>query len=121
MIPMTPISHFAINVDDFEAAKSFYQQAFSWEYQKWGPPGFVQIVEDGQVVGAIQRRRELEPGLRLNAFECTIAVPDVDATAAAIVSAGGRILLPKAVIPTVGALIFAADPSGNVFGAMQYD
>jgi predicted enzyme related to lactoylglutathione lyase len=33
---------------------------------------------------------------------------------------GGRILMPKSTIPGVGELVFLADPSGNVTGAMRY-
>jgi predicted enzyme related to lactoylglutathione lyase len=118
---MNPISHFAINADDIEATRAFYEQTFGWRFQPWGPPGFLQIFVGDQLVGALQRRRELEPGLRLNAFECTIGVADVAATVVAAEQAGGRILMPPVRIPGVGTLAFASDPSGNVFGAMQYE
>ena len=37
------------------------------------------------------------------------------------VSAGGRVTVPKSVIPTVGALVRFLDPEGNDIGAMAYD
>ena len=46
---------------------------------------------------------------------------DVDATAAAVTAAGGRIVMPRTTIAGVGHLIFFTDPGGNVVGAMQYD
>jgi predicted enzyme related to lactoylglutathione lyase len=118
------IAHFAINADDVERARGFYENVFGWSARAWGPPGFYQLRAagdpDGPVLGAVQRRRELAPGLRLNAFECTIGVEDVDAVAAAVLANGGRILMERADIPGVGSLIFFADPEGNVAGAMQY-
>ncbi len=41
-------------------------------------------------------------------FECTIA-------------AGGRVLMETTTIAGVGHLVWLADPSGNVVGAMTYD
>jgi uncharacterized protein len=56
-----------------------------------------------------------------NCSECTISVADVDATAAAVVARGGTVVMPKATIPTVGALIYFTDTEGNRVGAMRYD
>ena len=117
------LSHFAINADDLARARRFYERAFGWTFKPWGPPDFFQISTGGDsgVQGALQRRRELIPGQRTNAFECTISVPDVDEAAAAIRANGGRILMEKTVIAGVGELIFFADPEGNIAGAMHYD
>ena len=54
-------------------------------------------------------------------FECTFAVDDVDAVAAAVVAAGGTILMERTTITGVGDLIWIADPAGNAVGAMRYD
>jgi predicted enzyme related to lactoylglutathione lyase len=48
-------------------------------------------------------------------------VVDVDATAAAVTAAGGRIVMPRTTIAGVGHLIFFTDPAGNVAGAIQDD
>lgn len=121
----SPVAHFAINADNVERAQKFYGKAFGWRFEPWGPPGFFMIDmgrgSEGDLKGSLQQRRELVPGLKLNGFECTIAVPDVDAALAAVIANGGTILMPKAVIPTVGQLFFFRDPEGNVAGAMQYD
>ena len=57
----------------------------------------------------------------MTGFECTISVEDVDAIAKAVEANGGKIIMPKVTIPTVGRLIFFQDPEGNVAGAMHYD
>jgi uncharacterized protein len=106
-------------------ARSFYEKVFGWRFEAWGPPGFFQIANatggTPGPLGALQKRRELIPGVPTVGFECTVAVADVDAVAAAVVANGGTILIPKVLIPTVGHLIFFRDPEGNAVGAMQYD
>jgi len=72
------------------------------------------------VQGALQGRRELVKGQRVG-FECTFAVASIDDTEQAVLAAGGKVVMARAVIPTVGTLMFFADLDGNVFGAMQYD
>lgn len=119
-VPMSdPLRHFAINCDDVERAKRFYESVFQWKFNAWGPPGFY-VTQDAGAMGAIQQRREIVPGVRQN-FECTFGVADLDATATAIESMGGTIVMPKVTIPTVGTLLFFRDPEGNIAGAMQYD
>jgi len=123
--PATNIAHFAINADDVDRAQRFYERVFGWRFEAWGPPGFL-LAHTGTerepgIQGALQKRRELIPGQRTIAYECTIGVADVDAVAAAVVANGGTIIIPRTLIPTVGHLIFFRDPEGNVAGAMQYD
>jgi predicted enzyme related to lactoylglutathione lyase len=71
--------------------------------------------------GSLQGRRELVPGKPTIGFECTIAVPSIDDTAAAVLAAGGKVVMQKSIIVGVGALMFFEDTEGNVFGAIQPD
>ena len=119
------LAHFAINADDVDAARRFYEAVFAWRFSPWGPPGFFQIQtgdEPGDgVLGALQQRRDLVPGTRTVGFECTFSVDDVDAVARRVVAEGGQIVMDKTTIVGVGDLIWVRDPAGNVFGAMRYD
>jgi predicted enzyme related to lactoylglutathione lyase len=115
------LTHFAINAHDVERARRFYESVFAWRFEAWGPPDFYRIDAGRGPGGALQRRRELIPGQPLIGYECTIAVEDVDATEAAVVAAGGRILMAKTTIAGVGDLIFFADPEGNAVGAIRPD
>lgn len=117
------ISHFAINADEVERARGFYERVFGWEFTAWGPPDFYQIATgDGEPVGgALHKRRDIVAGRPIHGFECTIAVDDVDAVAKSVVDAGGRIVMEKSVITGVGELIFFEDTEGNIAGAMRYD
>jgi len=119
------LAHFAINADDLDRARKFYEKSFGWKFQPWGPPGFFLITTDGKkdpgVRGAMQQRRELIKGERMNGFECTISVPDIDRAISSIQANGGTIVMNKAILPNIGTLIFFKDPEGNIAGAMQYD
>jgi uncharacterized protein len=117
---MTPaIAHFAINADDVEASLRFYGALFGWEFEAYGPPGFFRMEREAGPIVALQQRRDLG-GVRMTGFECTVAVDDVDAVAAAVSANGGRVVMERTTIPGVGDLIFFEDPAGNVAGAIQY-
>lgn len=126
---MTPapghLAHFAINADDTAAARRFYGAVFGWTFTPWGPPDFFHVrTADGSAPAAeaaLQARRNLAPGLRTTGFECTVAVEDVDAVLAAVRAGGGEVLMERTTISGVGDLVWFADPSGNVVGAMRYD
>ncbi|MGD9691275.1 MAG: VOC family protein [Phycisphaerales bacterium] len=120
------LSHFAVCVDDDARARAFYEKAFGWGFQPYGPPGFYLVETNGPgkggpVRGAMQKRFEIVPGVMLSGYECTIDVQDIDAASRAIEKAGGKILMPKAAIPHVGTLIRFRDTEGNVVCAMQYE
>ena len=119
-----PLAHFAINADDVERARSFYEQVFGWKFTAWGPPDFFQIdagVGDGAPQGALQARRALDEGGPTRGFECTIAVDDVQAVIAAVTAGGGKVLMDPTTITGVGELVFVEDTEGNIVGAMRYD
>jgi len=117
------LAHFAINADDVQRAKRFYEKVFGWTFNAWGPPNFYIIASGGEsdVRGALQKRRELVPGQRTIGYECTIGVTSIDDTAKAVTANGGKTIMQKSIIVGVGALMFFQDPEGNVFGAMQFD
>jgi len=122
---MNTLSHIAINADDVPASRAFYRETFGWQFSAWGPPGFYRVEADDPrgpgVTAALQQRRQLLADQPTTGFECTIAVDDVHQVEHAALAAGGRLLMPTAAIASVGHLIWLADPSGNVVGAMQYD
>jgi hypothetical protein len=123
---MSQVAHFAINADDVDRALRFYQKVFGWKFQAYGPPGFYMVDEKSAKTavplrGALQKRREIVPGIPMRGFECTISVDDINATNAAIEKNGGKIVMPICALAGVGQLLFFQDPEGNIAGAMQYD
>ncbi|MDR3704107.1 MAG: VOC family protein [Candidatus Sulfopaludibacter sp.] len=123
---MSQVAHFAINADDLPRARRFYENVFGWRFQAWGPPGFYMIDSESAPMsvalrGSLQQRRELVPGLRTNAFECTISVNDIQKAADAVVANGGTIVMQVCTLAGIGRLFFFQDPDGNQAGAMHYD
>ena len=119
------LSHFAINADDLPRARRFYEKVFGWQFEPWGPPGFYLLhtgtPQEPGIQGALQQRRELLPGQRMIGYECTIGVDSADAIADLAQANGGKVVMAKTIIPTVGELVWLQDPEGNVFGAMKYE
>jgi hypothetical protein len=110
------LTHFAINADDIPATRGFYEALYGWRFTE-AFPGFWRTTDAGPAIGAVQGRRTFG---RDAGLEVTFAVADADAAAATAERHGGRVLMPRSEIPGVGELVFLADPSGNVTGAMRY-
>ena len=72
-------------------------------------------------MGSIQQRRQLLEDAPTLGFECTFGVDDVDLTRERVIAAGGKVLMDKATIPSVGHLLAFEDPGGNPALVMQYD
>jgi len=121
---MNNVAYFAIHADDVRRARAFYERVFGWHFRPWGPPDFYLISAgpegDPGIRGALQQRHEPRGEGGVNAFECTIAVADVEAIAAAVEEAGGEVVLPPTTIPTVGTMVRFRDTEGNVACAMKY-
>ena len=113
------LAHFAIEADDVNRAKRFYERVFGWSFEPWGPPDFY-LIHDAGVHGSLQKRSQpLANGRK--GFECSFAVDELDASMKAIEQAGGRLVGPPHAIPTVGKLIQFADTEGNEAVIIQYE
>ncbi len=119
------IRHFAIEADNVERARRFYERVFGWRFEAWGPPNFYLIhtgtADDPGVGGALQERRTPLSGTGNRTFECTIGVDDLAPVIAAVQANGGQIELPEFRIEGVGNLFYFLDPEGNRVAAMKYD
>ncbi|MFN0102020.1 MAG: VOC family protein [Bryobacteraceae bacterium] len=118
------LASFAIHADDVQRCRRFYEAVFGWRFEPWGPPDFYLIHTGDEarpgVQGLLQQRQSPRADGGPNCFECSISVDDLDAVTAAIPLHGGRILIAKAPIPTVGTLTKFEDSEGNLLGAMVY-
>lgn len=119
------LSRFSIQADDVQRAKKFYQDAFGWSFEPWGPPNFY-LIETGQtpippVGGLLEARHEKVAGLRTSGFECTIGVENIDEAMRKIEAAGGKLVIAKFQIPSVGSGAYYQDTEGNQFCVMQYE
>jgi uncharacterized protein len=115
------LRHFAINADDVQRAKKFYETLFGWKFTPYGPPNFYQVWNAATgAIGALQERRELVPGKSIFGFETTFAVDDIRETLKAAAENGGRILMQPYLIEGVGEIGYFEDPEGNACGVAQY-
>ncbi len=118
------VCHFAIECDDVERARAFYESVFGWRMLAWGPPDYYQIVtgspEDPGILGDLRVRHKTAGEGGHRAFACTIRVAVLAESIAAIEAHGGRLAHAPYRIEGVGDLAYFEDPEGNRVGVMQY-
>lgn len=111
------IDYIEINVTDLGAARAFYEQAFGWAFNDYGPnyAGIQAPGGEGEV-GGLNPGGTPGPGGPL----VLLYSDDLDASLAAVESAGGRILQAPYEFPG-GRRFHFADPSGNELGVWSAD
>src|SRR5215218_5316190 len=125
---MSRVIHFEIHADDPERAAGFYRELFGWQITKWdGPMEYWMVVTGSDPVpginGGLMKRMGPPPAdmAAVNAYVCTVDVPDLDASLATVGRLGGPVVVPRMAIPGLGWLAYAKDTEGNIFGLMQSD
>jgi len=107
---------------DADAASRFYQDVFDWRVSPSGQPGMdyrLVTASAGQVAGILALDAAMIAEGAHAAWLGYLAVDDVDASAASIEGAGGRIIVPPSDIPDVGRFAMVADPQGAPFYIMR--
>jgi predicted enzyme related to lactoylglutathione lyase len=124
--------HFEVQADDAERAKKFYESAFGWKIEKSTMPGvgmdywMIGTAPKGSnepgIDGGLYQRKD-NPMRKLNSFDCTILVDDMDKVIVAIKAGGGKIQpwdgKEKWEMKGLGWFSRAVDTEGNVFGLLQ--
>ncbi|MCH1883286.1 VOC family protein [Agrococcus sp. ARC_14] len=107
------LDYVELTVTDLAAAKAFYSGAFGWSFVDYGPEyaGIASPTGDGEVGGLAAATEARPAGGPL----VLLYSDDLDATAEAIVAAGGEILQQPYDFPG-GRRLHFADPSGNELG-----
>jgi hypothetical protein len=122
---MYELCHFAVQCDDVQRAKKFYESVFAWTmsgYRGVGTDEFQRIVTDqGKHIGAVQDRKFNPANERILGFECSVSVPDVEEITRKVESAGGTMLMRKTAIPGVGWIVKFLDTEGNLCCAVSHD
>ncbi|MFD0366142.1 VOC family protein [Nocardia sp. GCM10030253] len=107
-------------VEDPAKAGEFYAELFGWEIQDGGPDsgGYLMAAKSGAAAAGIGPKPDTMPGMP-SVWTTYFAVADADASADAVVAAGGRLMVPTFDVMDVGRMFVAADPSGAVFAVWQ--
>lgn len=107
--------------NDTESAKSFYTGLFGWESVDMptdvGVP-YTMLMKDGKQVCALYPMGPDQGGAPPH-WCSYVAVDDADASAAAISSQGGSVLMPAMDVMDVGRMLMLQDPTGAVLGLWQ--
>lgn len=107
------IDYIELNVTDLAASKAFYADAFGWRFNDYGP-GYAGIVApdgEGEVGGLNASGAVVRGGPLVILFS-----DDLEATVAAVRSAGGEIVEEPYDFPG-GRRFHFTDPSGNELAA----
>jgi predicted enzyme related to lactoylglutathione lyase len=122
------VIHFEIHAEQPERAVKFYQTLFGWVITKWGGPADYWLCSTGAATepginGGLLVRRGPTPseGQSVNAFVCTVQVPNLDSYWTKALGNGATAAVPKKPIPGVGWLAYVKDTEGNILGMMQPD
>jgi predicted enzyme related to lactoylglutathione lyase len=100
---------------DPDAAARFYGELFGWAFEDAMPAGSYLIASlDGRDVAAIARGSDAPP-----AWNTYVAVDDADATAAAVIDAGGSVVQDAADAGPGGRMAACSDASGARFRLWQ--
>lgn len=125
---MPRVIHFEIHADEPDRAIVFYSTLLGWHFTKWNGPVEYWLIKTGEreqpgIDGAMLRRHGAGTanGQPVNAFVCTVDVPNIDEYLDKATAHGGSIALPKMPVPTIGWLAYIKDTEGNLLGMMQPD
>jgi uncharacterized protein len=106
------ISYVEINVKDLPATRGFYEAAFGWEFNDYGPTYAGIRASDGEgEVGGLNAGSEPARGGPL----VLLFSNDLDASVAAVEAAGGQVVSGPYDYPG-GRRFHFTDPSGNELG-----
>ena len=104
---------------DAEKAREFYKALFDWTFAISGPEAghYALAQKDGDQVAGLGPK---PPGAAFPpAWSVYFASDDVDATAAKVTEAGGKIVMPPMDVMEEGRMAVFADTAGAVFGVWQ--
>jgi predicted enzyme related to lactoylglutathione lyase len=107
------LDYVEISVTDVAEARDFYSSAFGWAFNQYGPDyaGIQDPARPGTEVGGLARADVVRPGGPL----ILLFSADLEASVAAVLAAGGRVVKGPYDFPG-GRRFHFTDPSGNELG-----
>jgi predicted enzyme related to lactoylglutathione lyase len=119
------IVHFEIPANDVEKMKKFYEGLFGWKITSVTMPTEYWLI---QTVPTDDKGMLLRPGVNGGMLKKQtpdqrpinyITVENMDEYLAKVSNLGGKVLMPKQQVPTVGWIAIITDPEGNQVGLLQ--
>lgn len=113
------VVHFEIPADNPEKLAGFYRQLFGWKVEKEATMDYwmIETAPEGQGVNGGMMKRQA-PGQQIVNYILVESVADFSTK---VTSLGGKVLMPKAPVPTMGYFAICQDPQGSVFGLWETD
>ena len=111
---MPNIVHFEIPADDIQRAKTFYANLFGWKIESVPGMDYNMIDTYSAPGGGMMKR--IHPDQQITGY---IGVPSVDEYSAKVEQLGGKIIVPKKVIPGMGYFVICMDTENNTFGIWE--
>jgi predicted enzyme related to lactoylglutathione lyase len=117
---MSRVVHFEIPSSSPEKAVKFYQSVFGWTFNQFGNDGYWLATTGDEkspgINGAVMQKRHPQQPLTNS-----IDVRNIDEAIKQVESSGGKIVVPKTLIPGVGWSAYFTDPDNNILGLWQQD
>lgn len=117
---MPTISYFEIPADDTERAKSFYSELFGWKMEKTEESAEYCLItttdkkDQKGIQGGLMRRQR--PGQPIINF---IDVPSVEEYSDKVVRLGGKVVIPRRLVPDRGYFALCLDTENNRFAIWE--
>ena len=121
--------HFEIPSDDIERSKKFYNELFGWKIDKWsGSEAMQEGMEywlistvddkgDKALGGGMMKRQSPQQQGITNYFD----VKSVLEYSAKVEQLGGKVIMPKSPVPSMGYMAVCTDTENNGFGIFEAD
>ncbi len=124
---MPNILHFMVPADNVDRARHFYTALLGWTIEPVVPtpdPGGIAAMQYHAITtgstepgtlnsGGLYKRHLSEPILDF------VQIEDIDAVLSKVEDLGGKIMMPKTVIPGVGHTAMILDSEGNMIGFLM--
>lgn len=119
---MNTIGYFEIQSSNPQREVQFYQNVFGWKFikEEFVPVEYYRIETNSMNGGLLKRPADVPPMQSgTNAFVCSVQVENYDKTHEFIMQNGGRVALPKFVIPGRCWQGYYIDADNNTFGIFE--
>lgn len=116
-----PVVHFEIGGRDLKQLKTFYSSQFGWKIDSNNPMQYGMVdtgrAKDGPGIpgGVFALPADNAP----TSLTIYIGVPNIDKALKKIEKAGGKIVMPKLIIPNMVTFAQFSDPAGNIVGLVE--